>query len=235
MKLQIRCLSLRAALAGALVAALGLAVGAPTAASAKRKAKDRCARADARLAATGKGDKDADGLSNCRERMLGTSLVAADSDSDGLDDAEEVTEGCDPNAPDSDDDGIPDGEDPTPAPPPAEQKLEAFLDALTCPQTGVPGSLTALGVTVVLDDATEFEDTTCEELAAALAVPETVRVEVKLLEDEAGGLLATEVERDEHHDWGDHDFGDDDGHDDGDVSGDGGAPSSGDGSVTSGN
>jgi hypothetical protein len=204
-KLQIRSLSLQALLAAALVAALGLAVGAPTAASAKKKAKDRCARADARLAATGKGDADGDGLSNCRERMLGTSLVAADTDDDGLDDADEVAEGCDPSSPDSDHDGIPDGEDPTPALP-AEQKLEAILDALTCPQPGVPGSLSALGVIVVLDDATEFDDTTCEELAAALAVPETVVVEVKILEDEAGGLTATQVEReDDHQDFGDHD------------------------------
>ncbi|HEX2484917.1 MAG TPA: hypothetical protein VHQ66_06435, partial [Myxococcota bacterium] len=147
-------LSLRTALAAALVAALGLAVGAPTAAAAKKKAKDKCARADARLAATGKGDRDGDGLSNCRERQLRSSALDPDTDDDGLDDGDELEEGCDPTAPDSDGDGIPDGEDPTPAPPPL-QKIEAFLDALTCPQPGVPGSLGALGITVVLDDATE--------------------------------------------------------------------------------
>jgi hypothetical protein len=217
--LQTPWLSLQTALAAALVAALGLAVGLPTAASAKKKDKDRCARADARLVATGKGDRDGDGLSNCRERLVGSSLVDADSDDDGLDDGAEVADGCNPNAPDSDGDGIPDGEDPTPAPP-AEQKLEAFLDALTCPTTGVPGSLTALGVTVVLDDATEFDDTTCEELAALLAeATEGVLVEVKILEDELGGLAATKVELEEDHDDGDdddHDDGDDDDEDEGD-------------------
>jgi hypothetical protein len=210
-------LSLRAALAAALVAILGLAVGAPTAAAAKKKDKDRCARADARLAATGKGDRDGDGLSNCRERQLRSSMVDADTDDDGLDDGEEFEEGCDPTAPDSDGDGIPDGEDPTPAPPPL-QEVEALLDALTCPQPGVPGSLAALGITVVLDDATEFDDTTCEELAALLAsATEGVLVEVKIVEDEAGGLTAVKVElEDDDHD-GDHDDqGDDDDHDDDD-------------------
>jgi hypothetical protein len=203
----IRWISLQAALAAGLVATLALAAGAPTAAAAKKK--DRCAKADARLAATGKGDKDGDGLSNCRERLLGTSAVLADTDDDGLDDATEVEEGCDPNDADSDHDGIEDGEDPTPALPP-EQKMEAILDALTCPQPGVPGSLSALGVTVVLDDATQFEDATCDELAAALAVPETVVVEVKIAEDENGGLTALEVQREDGH----HDSGDDPGDDD---------------------
>ena len=214
MKLQTRWLSLQAALAVALVAALGLAVGAPTAASAKKKAKDRCARADARLAATGKGDRDGDGLSNCRERQLRSSLLDADSDDDGLDDGEEYDEGCDPTDDDSDGDGIPDGEDPTPAPP-AEQKLEAFLDALSCPQTGVPGSLTALGVTVVLDDGTEFDDTTCEALAALLAGSTAgVRVEVKILEDDLGGLVATKVELEDDDHYVDHDDDDDEDDDD---------------------
>lgn len=208
-------LSLQAALAAALVAALGLAVGVPTSASAKKKDKDRCARADARLTATGKGDRDGDGLSNCRERLVGSSMLDADTDDDGLDDGSEIEHGCDPAAPDSDGDGIPDGEDPTPAPP-AQQKLEAFLDALACPQPGVPGSLTALGVSVVLDDATEFDDTTCEELAALLAAAtEDVLVEVKILEDELGGLTATKVELEDDH-RGDHDHGDDDDDDDDD-------------------
>lgn len=207
--LRIRSVSLQLLVAAGLVTALALAVGGPTAASAKKKQKDRCARADARLAATGKGDKDGDGLSNCRERLLGTSAVLADTDDDGLDDATEVEDGCDPNDADSDHDGVEDGEDPTPALPP-EQKLEAILDALTCPQPGVPGSLSALGVTVVLDDATQFEDATCDELAAALAVPERVVVEVKIAEDASGGLTALEVQREDgHHDSGD-DAGDDD-------------------------
>lgn len=205
---------LRSAAAAALLFGLALVFGPAPAAAA------RCDRADARLAKTGKGDRDGDGISNCRERMLRTAADDADSDDDGLDDGEEMSEGCDPHDSDSDGDGIPDGVDDTPAAPP-KQKLKALLDALVCPTEGAAGSLTALGVTVVLDETTEFEDATCEEIAALFATGEDVLVEVKILEDEAGGLTALEVEledgdHDSHHggpggdDEGDDDQGDDD-------------------------
>ena len=62
----------------------------------------------------------------------------------------------------------------------------------------------------MLDDATEFDDTTCEELAALLAeATEGVLVEVKILEDELGGLTATKVELEDDHPGLD-DHGDDD-------------------------
>jgi hypothetical protein len=203
---------LRSAAAAALLFGLALVFGAAPAGAA------RCDRADARLAKTGKGDRDGDGLSNCRERMLRTAADDADSDDDGLDDGEEMSEGCDPHDSDSDGDGVPDGVDETPAAPP-EQKLEALLDALVCPAEAAAGSLTALGVTLALDETTEFEDAMCEEIAALFATGEDVLVEVKILEDEAGALIALEVELED----GDHDFhhgggGDDDG--DGDDEGD---------------
>jgi hypothetical protein len=177
----------------------------------------KCDRADLRLAKTGKGDRDGDGVSNCRERrMLRTAVDDPDTDDDGLDDGDEVVAGCDGHDSDSDDDGIPDGDDDTPAPPP-EQKIEAFLDALTCPQAGVPGSIAALGISVALTETTEFEDASCEELAALLTGGEAPLVEIQIVEDEAGALSATEVEvEDDDHEDDDHDddHDDDEGDDD---------------------
>src|SRR4030095_5951989 len=93
---------------------------------------------------------------------------------------------------DSDHDGVEDGDDETPGIP--EQEVKAFLDALTCPQGGVPGSLNAAGTTRTLDENTEFEDATCDEIAMQLATPgSTVFVEVEVLEDAAGALTAPRV------------------------------------------
>ena len=205
---------LRSAAAAALLLGLALAFGTTPAAAA------RCDRADARLAKTGKGDRDGDGISNCRERMLRTAADDVDSDDDGLDDGDEMAAGSDPLDADSDDDGTEDGDDASPAAPPT-QKIEALLDALVCPTEGTAGSLTALGVTVVLDATTEFEDLSCEEIAALFASQGSVLVEVKILEDEAGGLTAREVELgdgDGHHDGpgGDDDEDGDGGDDDSD-------------------
>jgi hypothetical protein len=188
---------------------LALLLGAAPASAA------RCDRADARLAATGKGDRDGDGISNCRERLLRTSAAKADSDDDGLDDGDEMAAGCDPLDSDSDDDGVDDGDDETPAAPP-RQEVKALLDALVCPTEAAPGSITALGIVVALDAATEFDDETCEELAARFAAEGATLVEIEIREDEAGALtaLAVESEDDEHGDHdGDHqgDDGDDDG------------------------
>jgi hypothetical protein len=197
----------------ALGLGLALVVGSAPASAAK------CDRADARLAKTGKGDKDGDGISNCRERLMRTAIDDPDSDADGMDDGDEMAGGCDPLDSDSDGDGIPDGQDDTPARPP-KQKVKALLDALSCPSEGATGSITALGISIVLDETTEFEDETCEELAARFAAEGTAFVEIEVLEDEAGGLTAREVESEDDHDGDhDHDFdhdgdGDDEGDDD---------------------
>jgi hypothetical protein len=198
-----------ARLAAAAVFCLGLALllvlgSAPATAG-------RCDRADARLARTGKGDRDGDGIGNCRERrVLRTAVDDADSDDDGMDDGDEVASGCDPLDPDSDDDGTQDGEDDSPAAAP-RQKLEALLDAIRCPAEAAPGSIAALGVTAVLDASTEFEDETCEELAARFAAEGSAFVEIELLEDESGGLTALEVEGDgdDHGDDADDGHGED--------------------------
>jgi hypothetical protein len=198
------------ALGGSLV--LGLCLALPTASEAKTKAKKKnCAAAEALFQATGEGDLDGDGLSNCREiRQLRTSADNPDTDADQLSDGEEVSGRSDPLAPDSDDDGISDGADSTPRIP--EQKVEGFLDALTCPQVGVLGSITALGTTATLDDVTEFEDGSCADLATRLTAGTPVFVEIEIAEDSLGVLTAIEVELEEHHD--EHDDGNDDEHDD---------------------
>jgi hypothetical protein len=83
-----------------------------------------------------------------------------------------------------------------------------------CPTTEAAGSIGALGTTAVVDAATEFEEIACADLAALLAAGEHPFVEIEILEDESGGLLATEVELedDEHDDHGGD--GDDDDDDD---------------------
>ena len=199
-------MTMKATLVLVAVAVLGLWLAAPTAASAKGKAKSKsCASAEATLLATGQGDSDGDGLSDCRERkQLGTDPNDPDSDHDGVSDGDEVAEHCDPHDADSDHDGDDDGDDDSPGIP--EQEMKAFLDALTCPQVGVPGSISALGTTAILNDTTEFEDTTCDALLMQLQTPgAVVKVEIKIIEDSLGALTATEVEAE--HD-GDHEHGD---------------------------
>jgi hypothetical protein len=172
-----------------------------------------CDRADLRLARTGKGDRDGDGISNCRERkILHTRADVADTDQDGLDDGDEMLEGCDPHDSDSDHDGTPDGDDDTPGMPRA-QKIEAFVDALTCPEGDGTGEVTALGAIVTITATTEFEDASCADLAAALAGGTAPFVEILVAEDTAGALTATSIEADddEGHEHGDDDDqGDDD-------------------------
>jgi hypothetical protein len=196
---------LAAAAAFCIGLALLLVLGSAPASAGK------CDRADARLARSGKGDTDGDGISNCREKkLLRTAADDADSDDDGMDDGDEMASGCDPLDSDSDDDGMEDGEDDSPAATP-RQKLEALLDAISCPAEAAPGSITALGVTAVLDASTEFEDETCEELAARFAAEGSAFVEIEILEDESGALTALEVEGedDDHDDDEDDDHGED--------------------------
>ena len=183
-----------------LMALLAMGLSAPTAAGAKSKGKS-CAAAEALLAATGEGDRDGDGLSDCRERrQLGTLMTSADTDADSVPDGAEIAQHSDPLDVDSDDDGAEDGDDDSPSIP--EQKVEGFLDALTCPQVGVLGSITVLGLAVPLSDMTAFEDTTCDAIAALFAAgTPPVVVEVEVLEDVNHALTAAEVEVEhEEHD-----------------------------------
>lgn len=192
-------------LVGSLVVA-GLWLGGSETAFAKTK--DPCRKADAKLARTGQGDTDGDGLSDCRERsLLHTFPNDRDSDDDAMDDGEEVHHGCDPLDPDSDHDGMDDGEDDTPA---LHQEVKALLDAVSCPQTETAGSITALGISAALNQDTEFEDASCAELASLLGSGESVLVKIEVLEDMLGALTATEVEL-KRPDLGDHhEDGDDD-------------------------
>lgn len=181
------------------------------------EAQDPCAKADARLAATGRGDRDHDGLSNCAERkILGTDPADFDSDNDGVPDGDEVAEGTDPSDADSDDDGLDDGEendagtdpadadsddDGTPdgndADPGDELKSEiaGSLQAITCPTAETDGSLTVLGLSIVLTSGTEFENgESCADLAARFAANGGAKVEVEVSGEGCSGLVAEEVE-----------------------------------------
>jgi hypothetical protein len=75
------------------LSALSLSFGLALLLGSAPAAAARCDRADARLATTGKGDRDGDGISNCRERMMRTSASDADSDDDGMDDGAEMAGG----------------------------------------------------------------------------------------------------------------------------------------------
>lgn len=200
---------------GAMVLALGITLTTAEEASAKPGKKKSCATAEAMFQATGQGDLDGDGLSDCREsRQLRTSPTNPDTDGDDLMDGEEVAGRSDPLVADSDDDGLDDGEDESPRIP--EQKVEGFLDALTCPSVGVLGSISVLGTTAMLDDVTEFEHETCAELAemltAAMTAGEPMLVEVEIAEDALGAMTAIEVERKSHCGEHDDDHDDDDDH-----------------------
>ncbi|MDP8909354.1 MAG: MSCRAMM family adhesin SdrC [Chloroflexota bacterium] len=72
-----------------------------------------CARRSGAVAerAPREPDADGDGLSDRRERQLGTLPGKADSDADGITDADELHRGSDPTEADSDGDGITDGEE----------------------------------------------------------------------------------------------------------------------------
>ena len=184
----------KASLTIAGCAALALCVMAPSAASAKTRKMKSCAKAEARFLETGEGDRDGDGLSDCREvKQLGTSPTNPDTDSDGVSDTQEVSDHTDPLDSDSDDDGMDDSDDPAPR---IQQRLKVFVDALTCPTTGVPGTLSALGMSVTLDDTTVFEDESCDALAALIAAqPDGTQVfaEVDVVEGSTGIVTATKV------------------------------------------
>jgi hypothetical protein len=176
-------------------AAAGLLFGATLAlGAADARAADGplCGSQDAKLAATGKGDSDHDGLSNCREKLItgtsaknadtdddgvmdgtevstGTDPLDADSDHDGLDDGQEMIVGSDPQNADTDDDGLEDGQD-ADANGVLESKIVGPLDSVTCPPAA-DASLTVLGIAIMLTPDTRYDEgSSCADLAAPSAV-----------------------------------------------------------------
>ncbi len=194
-----------------VLGALGLLLAGLVVALPRSTAQAPCAQADARLANTGRGDRDHDGLSNCAEKHIygtdhrdfdsdddgvpdadelddGTDPVSADSDDDGLEDGDEDGEGCDPNDDDSDDDGTPDGEDCDPADE-LESEIEGTVQELTCPTADTNGTLKVLGIAITLAPTTEFDEVaSCAELAVG------AHVEVTVTGDATTELVAHEVE-----------------------------------------
>jgi hypothetical protein len=202
------------AIASALAVLLGVLLW--TAPAAAKGSKDPCKKADIKLLLTGKGDADGDGVSDCREqKVLRTDPNDPDTDDDGLDDGDEIRRFCHARKPDTDDDGVDDGDDETPV---VEQKIEALLDAITCPVAATPetpavaGSISALGTTAALTVDTEFERKSCADLDARLALGETIFVKIEIVEDMLGALTATEVEVEKRHRH-DRDWDDDEDHD----------------------
>jgi hypothetical protein len=203
------------AMGGALALAMGLTLTTASEAEAKAPKIKSCAGPEAAFIATGAGDRDGDGLSDCREtKQLRTLANDPDTDDDGLMDGEEIELRSDPRKADSDDDGLDDGEDEYSRIP--EQKVEGILDALTCPSVGVVGTISVLGTTALLDAGTEFEDESCVELsellAAGVLAGTPVMVEVEIAEDSIGVMTAIEVEVEDDIDY--HDSDDDDSDDD---------------------
>jgi len=202
------------------------------------EAQEPCAKADARLAATGRGDRDHDGLSNCAERKIlgtdpgdfdsdddgepdgsevadGTDPSDGDSDDDGLDDGEENDAGTDPVDADSDDDGTPDGDDADPGDE-LKSEIAGSLQAITCPTAEAAGSLTVLGFSIALTSDTQFEGGEgCADLAARFAANGGAQVEVEVSGEGCSGLVATEVESEDADNDGSPDETDEDDDNDG--------------------
>lgn len=194
---------------GALVLLLvGLVLAPPQSAA---QSTDRCAKADARLAKTGRGDRDRDGLSNCAEKHVwgtdhrdydtdddgvpdpdeiedGTDPTDADTDDDGLDDGEEEDKGTDPTDADTDDDGTPDGDDCDPGDD-LESEIEGAVQEITCPTVDTNGTLKVLGIAITLTPTTEFDD-----VADCASVAVGAHVEVEVTGDLSSALVAEEVE-----------------------------------------
>ncbi len=225
--------TMRIAAAAVLVLGASGVSGMPRAGA---ESTDVCALANQRLAETGKGDNDHDGLSNCEEKKVlatdprdydsdddsladgdeiadGTDPTDSDSDDDGLDDGDEDAIGTDPKDSDSDDDGEDDGDDDDPAAE-LEDQVSGAAQSATCLSDGT-GTLTVLGIPIVLEAGTEYEGIAgCDALAARIASGVTARVEVEVTGDAATALVAHEVSIEDGDNDGRPDDADDD--DDGD-------------------
>lgn len=197
-----------------LAATLGLILGVTVAVQAR--STNPCERADARLAERGRGDRDHDGLSDCRERRVlgtdqkdwdsdhdgrpdgdeladGTDPLDPDTDGDGLSDGDEDAIGSDPSNPDTDGDGIDDGSDLDPAGK-LDNRVEGDVQAMTCPTATADGALSVLDLIVALTPATRYEHVaSCEDLAALVAANASTHVEVKVDGDATSGFSAREV------------------------------------------
>ena len=174
------------------------------------KAHAICEAADLKLAQTGVGDRDHDGLSNCDERFVlgtdpknfdsdgdsvsdatevesGTDPLDADSDQDGVDDGSEQAIGTDPVNPDSDNDGVADGSDADPAHE-LTSGIEGNATSLVCPDGGSDGSLSILCGDVVVTGATEFDGVAdCASAAAAIAANGGAHARVEIVDDATCG------------------------------------------------
>lgn len=163
-----------------------------------------CEDADQKLEKSGRGDRDHDGLSNCRETsILGTDPRDDDSDDDGVSDGEEIKNGTDPLDPDSDDDGKSDGEEKEDGSDPMdhdsdddgvedgedadpngdlENMIEARLEDLFCPKKSHDGYLTVLGLHVFVTEHTKFNGLDCDELERRFGEHGGLHVEIVLAE-----------------------------------------------------
>ena len=219
---------------GRVAVAVTLAVLLGAGLASEAGAAGLCERADARLEATGRGDRDFDGLSNCRERRIvgtsprdddsdddgvedgeeienGTDPMDSDSDDDGLDDGEEAELGTDPEDPDSDDDGLDDGDDPDPTNE-LDDEIEGDLDAISC----AGGTLTVLGVVIGLTSETEYDGVeSCEDLEGRFVANGGAHVEVDVTGDLGSGFVAEEVDLEDADNDGSPDNVDDDDDNDG--------------------
>jgi heat shock protein beta len=199
-----------------------------------------CAKADAKLAATGRGDRDYDGLSNCAEKkVLGTSHRDPDSDDDGIDDGDElengtdpldadsdddsindgdeVEDGTDPDDPDSDDDGLDDANDPDPTDE-LDDEIEGDVEDLTCPgiDPNATGTIRILGIDITLRNDTEYDGAeSCADLESRIGENFVAHVEVEVEQVDGVGLVAEEVDLEDADDDGSPDDIDDDDDNDG--------------------
>lgn len=219
----------------AMAAMLALAAAGPTAMqSLAADTIQPCAKANTRLAATGKGDKDHDGLGDCSEKKVlgtdprdydsdddgvadgaevagGTNPIDDDSDDDGIDDGDEVGTGTDPLDDDSDDDGIEDGSDADPAHE-LRSEIKGALQTLSC----ADNTLTVLGIAITLTADTEYEGAaSCDDLATKLAANGGAHVEVEVTGDATTALVALEVSLEDADNDGSPDDVDDDDDNDG--------------------
>ena len=197
---------------GAIVASCVLLL--PAGGAQRADAAD-CVRADRRVAATGRGDRDHDGVSNCREKSefhtdvrdpdtdddglsdgeevkYGTDALDRDSDDDGVSDGVEVERGSDPLDDDSDHDGVSDADDLDPLGE-LRARVAGPVTSVVCPTADSDGVLSTPCLDVVLTADTRFRGSgSCEDLARLVTDNGGGYVEVEL-DGDGCGLSAVEV------------------------------------------